>query len=335
MGGVCLESKDEVSMNTDMERTQGNEKVHTLLGTGRLNYDTEAKQFFSYKEVLCHIIKEVVPEFRDKDLAYVAQCIGNVETDAVVEMNSSSGVIGALNNESNPIDEKKIFYDIKTTLKAEDNEEIDFILNFEMQNNSTNYKIESRGVYYCSRLISEQLKSLRDESCYSRLRKVYSIWVVRGNSEDVINDYALADKCNDNAYEHDANLIELIIIRITDQSKEVVKNKLFDFLHIILDSMDTETRRNKIGKYIDFSQAIENIERSFESMCTLGQSYINEGLKKGIEKGIEEGVASANLKVVKNLLSKGYKDEEIMDIVSITESELKEYKNILKKKEEN
>ena len=95
-----------------------------------LSYDTEAKNLFGNKEVLSVIAKYVIQEVKDYSYEEIAKMIGNVNISK--EEVAVNGAIGRLESESNYIGEKRIYYDIKTTLRTE-NGEIDLILNVEMQ----------------------------------------------------------------------------------------------------------------------------------------------------------------------------------------------------------
>ena len=53
-----------------------------------------------------------------------------------------------------------------------------FIMNIEIQNkNNPIYKLVSRGIYYCSRMISEQYGTVFTDMDYHKIQKVYSIWI--------------------------------------------------------------------------------------------------------------------------------------------------------------
>ena len=52
------------------------------------------------------------------------------------------------------------------------------IMNIEIQNeNNPIYRLVSRGIYYCSRMISEQYGTVFTDMDYHKIQKVYSIWI--------------------------------------------------------------------------------------------------------------------------------------------------------------
>ena len=52
------------------------------------------------------------------------------------------------------------------------------IMNIEIQNkNNPLYRLVSRGIYYCSRMISEQYGTVFKDMDYHKIQKVYSIWI--------------------------------------------------------------------------------------------------------------------------------------------------------------
>ena len=52
------------------------------------------------------------------------------------------------------------------------------IMNIEIHNkNNPIYRLVSRGIYYCSRMISEQYETVFTDMDYHKIQKVYSIWI--------------------------------------------------------------------------------------------------------------------------------------------------------------
>src|SRR5699024_6260101 len=148
----------------------------------RLKYDTQAKRLFGLKEVMGYILKFMVPEFQTMSAEESAECILEVQVsqnevsenygDGSFQIkkqeNTAKGSFQKLQSESKVSNEKTIYYDIKTLVKnpkflESQNGTIEFIINLEMQNdNEPGYVIEQRGMYYCSRLLSEQLGVLTE-----------------------------------------------------------------------------------------------------------------------------------------------------------------------------
>ena len=176
----------------------------------KTSLDTNVKYLFSRKEVAGYLLKFLIPEFSDLTVEQAIDYI--VETQVSkneVSENYGDGSFQAkkstkiqnISTESKVVNEKTIFFDIKFLVKnpkyenGTKNGTIEFVINIEIQNNpKPGYKIEQRGIYYCSRLISEQLGALTENTDYSSLNKVYSLWIVRGAEKDHIKNYRIVDE---------------------------------------------------------------------------------------------------------------------------------------------
>ena len=166
-----------------------NDVKHLMNSDLTLSYDTEAKNLFANKEILSVIAKNVVTEVKDYSYKDIAAMIGNVSISK--DTVSINGAIEKLDSESNYLKEKTIHYDIKTTISGE----IELIINLEIQRGTKEYVLEMRGSYYISRMFSEQLKDISKEAHYTKLKKVYSIWIVVDETEEErIERYSLMNK---------------------------------------------------------------------------------------------------------------------------------------------
>ena len=77
-------------------------------------------------------------------------------------------------------------YDIRFKARARyEDEETELIINVEAQNNfKPGYSLVTRGIYYCSRMISAQMETEFSHSDYAGMKKVHSIWVcIRPNKQ--------------------------------------------------------------------------------------------------------------------------------------------------------
>ena len=302
----------------------------------KTSLDTNVKYLFSRKEVAGYLLKFLIPEFSDLTVEQAIDYI--VETQVSkneVSENYGDGSFQAkkstkiqnISTESKVVNEKTIFFDIKFLVKnpkyenGTKNGTIEFVINIEIQNNpKPGYKIEQRGIYYCSRLISEQLGALTENTDYSSLNKVYSLWIVRGAEKDHIKNYRIVDE-NGNQ-NHDANLMQLIIANITNKRYEESVG-IFDFLHCFLDSGSQE---KGLKRY--YENMNEDLWKEVENMCNLSESYKEEGRLEGIEEG---KVENQNLtKQVFKKLSEGKSLEEIAKECNVTITEVQEIFEIAK-----
>lgn len=107
--------------------------------------DEQCKKILSNEQILSYFIKEFIPEYKDINIKDISKYIKKEPRYMNIEDVSVSGA--------------KVIYDVLTEIKVpgkEDDESIGIILNVEAQNRDTpGYEIVSRGLYYCSRLISK------------------------------------------------------------------------------------------------------------------------------------------------------------------------------------
>ena len=309
--------------------------VKRMLNTypDKKNLDINAKYLFSRKEVAGYLLKFLIPEFSDLTLDQAINCILETQVsqnevsenygDGSFQVKKSSKHL--LSTESKVVNEKTIFFDIKFLVKnpkyenSTKNGTIEFVINIEIQNNpKPGYKIEQRGIYYCSRLISEQLGALTENTDYSSLNKVYSLWIVRGAEKDHIKNYRIVDE-NGNQ-NHDANLMQLIIANITNKSYEESED-IFDFLHCFLD-LGSDGIEKKLQKY--YKSIDEDLWKEVNNMCNLSESYKEEGREEG-------KIERENLiKQVFKKLSEGKSLEEIAKECNVSLAEVERIADIAK-----
>ena len=72
-----------------------------------------------------------------------------------------------------------VYFDLRFRARVPgDKGDVYLIMNIEIQNkNNPIYKLVSRGIYYCSRMISEQYGTVFTDMDYHKIQKVYSIWI--------------------------------------------------------------------------------------------------------------------------------------------------------------
>ena len=316
----------------------------------RLKYDTQAKRLFGLKEVMGYILKFMVPEFQTMSAEESAECILEVQVsqnevsenygDGSFQIkkqeNTAKGSFQKLQSESKVSNEKTIYYDIKTLVKnpkflESQNGTIEFIINLEMQNdNEPGYVIEQRGMYCCSRLLSEQLGVLTETTDYSKLKKVYSLWIVGGTAENKLYTYCMTDQ--DGEKDHSANLIELRIVRLSKEVYETENQELFDFLHGFFDIISLEDKTKRMSKYFDFDKNRE-LKEGVDTMCNLSEGIYNigkeegreRGLEQGLERGLEQGREEGILIAAKMMVKKGMPLEVVAESLEIPKEVIEQY----------
>lgn len=144
--------------------------------------------------------------------------------------------------------------------------------------NERGYVIEQRGMYYCARLLSEQLGVLTETTDYSSLKKVYSLWVVGETEENKLSNYYIVDQ--EGNKDHSANLVEMSIVRLSKNIYETEHQELFDFLHAFFDRISLEEKKRRLKKYFAFDEN-EQLEEGVDTMCNLSEGIYNIGKEEG------------------------------------------------------
>ena len=273
-------------------------------------YDESAKQLFLNPEIIAPIIQMSVPEYKKYS---VEQVIGMIDRSSIesTPVDSASAMADRLPTEMNSIGEKLIRYDshFKAINPALSDKNIKFYLHIdlEVQNDyrpsSPKYPIVKRGIYYGAREISSQLGVITEENDYSKLEKVYSIWICNENVpprlRNTVTSYTITKKDEIGITDEpvsDYDLMSVIIIRRGEEASEGI----FDYLEGIFKS-----NIDRIEKYVDIKDK-ESIKEGVKRMTGLGESiYIKAykegeetGRAQGISQGIFQGEASAMFKLV-------------------------------------
>ena len=293
-----------------------------------------------------------IEEYRDCEIQEIVENYIEGEADvADVPVNIDEQVSeeqiqnGATEDAS--IYEGVVTYDIRFCAKAPvSKEKIRLIINIEAQNDFyPGYPIISRGIYYCSRLISSQYGVEFSDAHYEKIKKVYSIWICmnppkyRKNS---INRYSITEEqligsCSERKENYD--LLTAIMICLGDSDDENASG-ILKLLEVLLSS-DREVKEKKEILQNDFSiEMTKTLEREVSTMCNLSkgveekgiQKGIEQGIQKGIEQGIEQGIEKGILLSIRNLMeTMGWSVEQAMEVLKIPEEEKSKYLDELKK----
>lgn len=202
------------------------------------------------------------------------------------------------------------------------------IINLESQNKyRPGYTLEKRGIYYLSRLISSQYNVEFKNSNFDQLKKVYSIWICTHaplEFANTITEYRfkpenLVGEMPDIPKHYD--LMSLIMINLGAKDKNY--DGLIRMLDILL-NLYSEIGRSQAALDIlesDYHIPLRSVRKEVENMCNLSQGVYDDGFAKGVSEGKAEGKAEGKIsnaiKVVKNLLAKGFSLEEALAIADI------------------
>lgn len=305
--------------------------------------DASCKRLLSNKVILAWILKSTVEEFKDVDIQEIyTKCIEGEPVVSKVYVNpgetkfntleKQKDIVIGMNTENSIINEGKVSFDIIFyVVLPKSKKRIKMIVNVEAQNEYyPGYPIETRGVYYASRMISSQYGTEFTDSKYGDIKKVYSIWicmrppkkdrntitVFKMNKEDIVGSTDVDLKAYD--------LISVIVIRLGGKNYDNYRG-ILKLLDVLLSSTIKASEKKRILEE-DFNIPISVKQgKELEEMCNISEGIWKEGIEKGIEKGmdtfallaeklIKDGrerdlLRAANDKVYRTALYKEYKIE--------------------------
>ena len=262
----------------------------------RAQYDEEAKRLLSLSEILAWILHSCVDEFKSYDVpfimknCFVGKPIISVKAvypdmpDRTDKPDNSdkpdNQYVQTMNSESSSVDEETIYFDIRFKVRVPKTRElIEIIIDLEMQKDSSEIrKIIRRGLYYCSRLISEQYGTEFEGQHYEKIKKVISIWIcpsatnIRQDSIVEIRNTANVIHGNFKMREEYYDLSRVIILCLTNDEQS--EQKIIRLLSVYLsDKTKPEDKKYILEHEFDI-QMTEEMERGIEKMYTLSNALI-------------------------------------------------------------
>ena len=276
-------------------------------------YDAAAKHLLSIREVQAKILKAVVHEVKDYEIEEIMTFID--PTSMEVGKHPLSHFIGD-NTESNILEEGVITYDIRYHLCIPNEPQpITIIINTEAQKDTPRkYSLVSRGIFYCARLLSEQLNTEFKIPYYDDLKKVYSIWINMNphkKDKNTIEIYGIKEKTNHNSNKQ-YDKLDVIIINLGKDIQE--EDGILRELGILFSKKIESKERNNLLK-TSYNKDEKEILEVVNHMCNLSLGIREEGIREGIKEGRKEGRKEERTNLLKELFKDGI----------ITEKTMKEY----------
>ena len=241
-------------------------------------YDAAAKHLLSIREVQAKILKAVVHEVKDYEIEEIMTFIDPTSMEA--GKHPLSNFIGD-NTESKILEEGVITYDIRYRLCIPNEPQpITIIINTEAQKDTpSKYSLVSRGIFYCARLLSEQLNTEFEIPYYDNLKKVYSIWINMNppkKYENTIEIYGIKEKTNHNLNKP-YDKLDVIIINLGKDIQE--EDGILRELGILFSKEIESKERNNLLKTSYNKDEIEILEVA-NHMCNLSLGIREEGRKE-------------------------------------------------------
>ena len=183
-----------------------------------------------------------------------------------------------------------------------------------------------RGIFYCARILSQEYNVEFNAKDYSRIKKVYSIWICKDVPDkyaNTITSYSIKE--NDmygkfvGASYYD--LVNVVMIRLG--SEDIASdNELIGLLKALLsDKMGGDEKieilENDYGLKMN-----KEVEEELRIMCNLSDLVEERGIAIGEERGIARGTVN----VAKKMLKANKPIVEIMEFTELSEEEIRKLK---------
>lgn len=253
----------------------------------KARYDRQAKRLLANTAVLAWLLRSCIDEFHDFDVDYIMRnCfVGAPELSTkAVHMDMPDGAakdryVQSMNSESSSIEEHTVHYDIRFKTRVPDTDRIvELIINVEVQVDSTpGYPILKRGIYYCSRMLSEQFGTEFLDEHYEDMKKVVSIWIcptpTASKRDSVVEAHIHAEEIYGSypMQRSDYDLMQIVIISLNDEQEDS-KRKIIRLLSVLLSGKETPEEKKRILEE-EFEIAMtEELESGVLEMCNLSQA---------------------------------------------------------------
>ena len=278
--------------------------------SNKAKYDNEVKKILSDPQILAWILKYTVEEFKEYDIPEIIFCIEGEPEVAVHPLHSGHYTVPveSVANESAELVAQRVTYDIRFQVKVRGEGTVGMIINVEAQNKFyESYDLITRGVFYCARLLSTQVRNEESAEEYNNLQKVYSIWIclqVPLNSEYTITGYRMK---REDRYGHMAStanerydLMELIMVCLGRPDDAKKGTELHQLLATVFsDELTPEEKIDKMKNEYNIVTTVE-LEGGLAKMCNLSEYIEEKGIQKGIQQGIEQGYLKALFSLVQD-----------------------------------
>lgn len=286
-------------------------------------YDKSAKRIMSFKSVLAWTLKSICTEFSDLDLKYIERnCIVDVSiSNKAVHQDhpdrkgklDGDEKVTAMNSESVSKKDGTVYFDLRFRARVPENEgDVYLIMNIEIQNkNNPIYRLVSRGIYYCSRMISEQYGTVFKDMDYHKIQKVYSIWICPmpkdTKRKSSITRYMMTKRDEvgksfiDKRY---YDKMETVIIKL-GREDDYSSKPITELLSVLFSPTMPIAMKKRILSG-DYGIAMtKKFEREVLRMCNLSYAVMEEGRIQGRKQGRKQGREEGQLEMLNKLIKIG------------------------------
>ena len=249
------------------------------------SYDAYCRNLLVNKQILARILKTCVKEFHDCPIKDIEEKYikGTPKVHEVAaHRDETAEFIDGMGREDVGMKEKPITYDIFfRVLSPKDDEMLEMIINVESQKDFyPGYPLIKRGIYYCSRMIASQYGTEMPDTCYEKLKKVYSIWICSNPPKyrkNTITAYSMKEQnLVGSVAEKEENYDMLTVLTVClggfgDENYEGIL-RMLDVL--LSDRILPEEKKKILKDEFDIAMT-KTMEREAMEMCNLSQGIVD------------------------------------------------------------
>ena len=249
------------------------------------SYDAYCRNLLVNKQILARILKTCVKEFHDCPIKDIEEKYikGTPKVHEVAaHRDETAEFIDGMGREDVGMKEKPITYDIFfRVLSPKDDEMLEMIINVESQKDFyPGYPLIKRGIYYCSKMISSQYGTEMPDTCYEKLKKVYSIWICSNPPKyrkNTITAYSMKEQnLVGSVAEKEENYDMLTVLTVClggfgDENYEGIL-RMLDVL--LSDRILPEEKKQILKDEFDIAMT-KTMEREAMEMCNLSQGIVD------------------------------------------------------------
>lgn len=268
-------------------------------------YDANVKEVLSDKQILAKILKFTVNEFANEDEIKIMDCIeGQPEVGTRSVYPGKSERIEGRNIESKVVNEGEVTFDIRFNAITPGSEKVKLIVNIEGQYRyHTGYDFSARGIFYCARMLSEQLDTEFSTDNYNDIKKVYSIWICTMAPEkyaNTISKYSLKHEDIHGTFSgtEKYDLLTVVIVRLSAKENAEAGNELHKMLTTLLShKLTAEARKIKLEKEhnLKFMKELGGMN----GMCNLSQGIVENTMMETILSSVDKLMKNLNMPLAK------------------------------------
>ena len=288
-----------------------------IAGT-KSGYDAACRLVLSQRIVLAHILKRCVEEYRDCSPEEICGFIDRDPSVGETEVGRglSNAFITGNSTDDVSVNEGSVRYDVLFSSAVPGMKEgrLGLIINVEAQKvMNPGYSLHRRAAYYSARLVSSQFGADIRTADYSRLKRVYSIWICYNTPEEHRNSINMYRKREETlegrGFGDDAG---------ADLSREIVictgspdeASGLLRLLSVLFSGKLRSGEKKRILSS-EFSMPMtREIDKGVTEMCNLSEGIYEEGRIEGRAEDVRA--------LMENLSCSA---EKAMDLLDVPQSE--------------